>query len=789
MLNAFATSCLFTQNLFELNVATPTFIAKPENDWKNSHSSYQDYVVSKVKSGAYQSVSGNKTAWIAFSDRENNLTFQTPNGANFTKLDFMEKVYIADIKNGWALVFTDDNIVNYPRINKSAQFKGWISIDKLLLWNKCPKNAQNILEKGLIVQDLEKIKGTSNEIKFLSAPSTSSTKRGNAAQLDIPFIMKTERINGEEFFLLSYYSEIVYEGRNQSFTVLGWLSEEHITKWNQRLCIEPASENVSCLKDKRIYPTFFGSLSSARSFFNNPSNKNEAIKDFKETFNTGIRQKGYIMRSPILKAETDNIFNVVVIGSDEAKDIDMDKLKKDLEDAKNKLNNINVIFVIDATSSMKSYFPEIAKALDKIIRKDFSQKVKIGVVVYRNVADGSKEIEYRKVTNNYVEIINFIGSTECKSNGNGYYESFYKGLETALDNNKMDYQISQSNFIIAIGDCGNKDDENKLKEIGNKLNRNNIHFFAYNVAAGDDKAYRRYKNQVTKLLEYSIDNNEYCIAISGSETYQVFKKNKDNCTNIKSADKFGGLRLASDGKVAIGTFNSIITSTVMDFVSSVNEQIEILQDRISSGGKGKINAGGNWNWDNLCEIMTNRGYWTKDDCRKFSQYGGASKLASYAPREVSVCSEVLFDYVLFFSGDELKDLVQVLKKVNPQKNKSQIYDDLETRKKYQDALINLGLSFLGEKENKIREMNFEEFLQKMYGIPVKINNCGITSIKDITNSSIIDAEAFLNFANKFSDKTRKLENILRGTYNESFTMNGKPFYWVPFKDMPGYCAE
>lgn len=767
-----------------------------DNSWKDKYGSYQEYVEARVKSGNYQSYAPNAKAWVVFSDRDKNITYDRPHGSAHSRLSFMQKVYIADIKDGWALVFTDVHFIGDDlKINSSADVKGWLPIEHLLLWNKCPQTAQKILEKGLIIQDLKQISKTdaqnSGQIKYLSAPNESAEAYGDARQLEIPFIMKKVQENGQTYYLLSTISEIDDRGNTQSSIVPGWLPEKFVTPWNQRMCLETAAENVPCLKSSSIYPAIFENLPDAKAFVENPQQGiNRCLKKYDENIRSGQRPHGYILRSPILSNEdaSNIIYRAVGIGTNEEtrQATDVATTNKKLEQLKNKLHNVNIVFVLDATNSMKPYFNEISKALNELLKTDFSHSVRVGIVVYRNEADGAQEIEFRRLTENIGEIANFVDQTECKSKGKGYQESFYKGLETALDMKRMGYEANQSNFIIAVGDCGNKDDDKRQQEIGRKFKDNNIDFFAYNVGIGMDDAYWQYTHQVVKLLRLSIDQNNDCVNLEGKQQdlYRIFAKSGSVCTNNLSKTHFGGARLASDQNIRISAFKSSVKETVKNFVDYTTNQIAYFENLKT----GKLKTDGSWEWDNMAIVLKRRGFSDKE-IKIIRENGAPSKYVGFMPMKADACSETLFNYTLFFSHAELSSLVQELVKINPDKSQTGIEDDKATRAKYQTALITLGRSFLGESEDKVKSMNFDELLQKIYGIPVKINTCRIRSIKDITNPNIVSGTDFRNFASGFYSQTRKLENILNSDYRESFATNGKIYYWIPFNSMPGYCAE
>ena len=107
--------------------------------------SWQEWCEARIKRGDLGENS--KIVWLAYSDRNNNYTYCDPSYNNKTsnKLNFGDRVYIAKIQNGFALVFTDNIVYEFSRGPRSkAKFLGWIPIENLLLWEECPKNKSQI---------------------------------------------------------------------------------------------------------------------------------------------------------------------------------------------------------------------------------------------------------------------------------------------------------------------------------------------------------------------------------------------------------------------------------------------------------------------------------------------------------------------------------------------------------------------------------------------------------------------------------------------------------------------
>jgi hypothetical protein len=445
-----------------IKVFCPDYILNPKGD-----KDWQDMVIKKIKKGDVGN-QDSKTPWSVFSDRENNTTYTSAStsAGKYSSLSFVEKVYVADVQKGFALVYSDENKQSTSgAINSSARCRGWIPVENLILWNQCPKDENQIYKKGVVVYSpsvgSSSIKKNPN---YLLSPSASANQTSNISQdLDILYCIKIVIADNKRYYLLSKEHIFSTRGNSQDRVLLGWLTEDYITEWKNRLLLEPtyATSAVNYYKNKGIYPCIFpedvNGLNNARNFM-----KNETSKDplwVYDKFAAGQRMHSYRMRNPII-ARSSDLFRVATLSTFEQNDDMAEKVadaKQRGEKYKQALDNINVIFVIDATASMKKYYPAVAQVLEKIMKHDFSSNIKVGTVLYKDYKDPDR-IQYKPVTSNINEVIGFINTSKGKlgSVDKDDWEALFLGLETALDKSKMKYSSDQSNFIILIGDAGNQ---------------------------------------------------------------------------------------------------------------------------------------------------------------------------------------------------------------------------------------------------------------------------------------------------------------------------------------------
>ena len=785
--------CLFIQGISlaqtlpkRCQVSLPEYIAntgKVQPDW-TKNLKWQDWAVSKIKRNDFGRA--NTIVWQVYSDRANNNTYKEPDTSSgvFTTLGFMEQFNVAEIKNGFALLYK--TFYTGFDISSDAQCFGWVPVDNLLLWQECPLTHNKIYQKALVVHDpLKHGSIAEKNPPFFFEPDKKSRVNPyqRAKDLEIYFVMKTAEFGSSTYFLLSRSMLI----GNRIEAVYGWISGEYITEWNQRLLIEPsfALDVADYYKRKNLFPSIFTELDEARQLWTNEVVENPLwlYRDFSDK-----RMHQYSMRNPILaRGEiAADIYSVASISSMATQKIDPELLKR-IELLKQAKDNINVIFVVDATSSMKTYFKSVANALSTIMKGDFKYQMKTGIVFYKDYNDDDK-VTYKKLTSRIDEVLSFVDKSQetigtSKAND---YSAMFLGLETAMDTRKMGFDNSQTNFVILIGNAGNRRiDPNNVKWQDNvtKLSKNmfdnRINFLAYQVhnagsVAYDDFAIQigklqkeladKYQNKIkTDILEYKLQTNRL---------YVLSRKGSSDELPVYDSYKY-----ASSGQSeTIEGLQNLIIGNISNFQDFVYKQLTQLEanNATATSGTGYLVE------QKLTEIL--RLYdWNEKDINTYIAYlkeGGVTKFIGYAPVRTNKSPERyrLFDFVLFFSQNELEDLIQQLSKINST-------DIVSDAKAFQDAIVRMGQAMLGQfDEDEIRNMDMDKLLGQIYGIPVSLNLCGL----DIMKIPNMNKDELKDYITVFRYKLDQLKRINSDSnYDGRFQRNGITYYWIPMEDLPG----
>ena len=89
--------------------------------------------------------------WTVYSDRINNFTYEKPGMNKLLRLGFLQKFYVAEIKDNWLHLVYDPDLSLDLKFSSEAISCGWIKMENLLLSEKCIVTPQSRVEKKAII--------------------------------------------------------------------------------------------------------------------------------------------------------------------------------------------------------------------------------------------------------------------------------------------------------------------------------------------------------------------------------------------------------------------------------------------------------------------------------------------------------------------------------------------------------------------------------------------------------------------------------------------------------------
>ena len=738
------------------------------------------------------------TYWKVYSDRANNVTYTSPNNKaeRFATLDLNDELRIAKIQNGYALVYVEQyTAAIYPKINKPVT-KGWVPMDHLLLWSSCPADEKGIYHKALPLVNVDeymkaKSNGTEKDMgKVFDNPMARSNPKKLKASMEFYFVMKEDKESG--MVLLSKRN--ILTGKT-SQVLYGWVNKASYVSWNQRSCLEPNWKNEVAEKfvGQKV-PVYFDKNLSEQCASMPLGRENNLGQEV-----TKYRMYPDEMRYPILDdSNNDNIYKVTAFVAPGSKDGHIQRIRtgedksqiERREKAANLIRTINLIMVIDATSSMKEFYPTVQKIVQEAnsyFSKETGNVVKVGVVLYRDYPDGALCTEFLPMkAPNSAELASFLtnaGKGGTRSVATSATEALYKGVEVALDYQKMGYDPKNSNMMFIIGDCGNDPNDAKclsVEQLVRKAIDVNMQVSAFQVYNPNDTPYKLFRENTNELVK-NIVEAQYEIKKSSNAKIKIFWEPKADGfefkTNLPDEQQFfiGNTRRPKSGeKMELGKLYDIIRASYIQFNTCIearvaaiyNDDIDVFIDENRSAAAEA----------NL--ILWNK-YFGEDVIKKWAQDGLITAKEGYTPQKDK---ETGYDYwqpVIYISNAEYNDLIGKLQPVM-----AAAEEGSEDRRPYVEAMKELIRTLYGNIEEKeMMSMDTRKVMALVAGLNVKSESLKGRSLEQIQDNQVVSQEEFSTMISNFQDKFRKLDRIKNG-YKYSIKVVGDTWYWIPVEDLP-----
>lgn len=754
----------------------------------------------KSKAPTYgQNTTSTNEPWYVYSDRTDNTTYEAPslNATKCGSLDFNEEVIIAQIENGFALVYTEPGIPIYPKITSRAKCKGWVPISNLLLWNTCPANEKGIYNKALIVGNIDKMMKDDPTVGlYFKNPETKAGKANLHSAMRFYFVMKKDPITN--MHLLADYSRV---GGKIKSSLFGWVSPGMYTPWSQRTCLEPnwkkdAMDNLQG-QSIPVGPLVWENAKKKGKPRVNTATKIELGK--KRNHLTNVEALDYrllprTLRYPLLNSDTQpEFYQITAFASNNGNEATVDAAADATDKVQKVLDNmriINLIFVVDGSKNMTNYFKTIQSTITRASGTDYfgrdNRTIRVGFVIYRDKADGKYTTEYlsmRKPTDAKLTAWLKNGGEygfKSSSDDTSDYQALYEGLKVALDAKKMGYSRVQSNLMFVIGDCGNDPNDQSAppqEEIIKKCVENRIQLSSFNVRNIDAGPYQQFRKQMARIVMKNMETQYAQLGPTAKHEYVPLEDGYDFKPGIDPETTFfiGTFRNVETGReMSSKQLYSLFYSTSQRVNETITRQESLLID---------VQRGSDKNTDSRAAsqidekfLVTVLGKTTLDALKKTNFLVA---FTGYTPQK----SEAGINYwqpVIYISHLELIGLLDQLKRVNDEVDKQS--DDREA---YVNAMKALAASMLGDlDEDELLKMKNEDIMDMVTGLNVKTEALSYRLV-DIQNKKKVDQKQYRELTSRFVEQYKKIDAIRQKNYPFSYKdANGETWYWIPAEDLP-----
>lgn len=721
------------------------------------------------------------TTWLVYSAKGNNPLSLRPGPSivpNGKTLQFMQQVAVKQVEGNWLLVAS---LVSKSagKISRDEEL-GWIHASELVLSDFALLNEASIPQKAMVILSLDAIKaGEANQNntarKFYDSPLLNKKdENGKFAQkFEIYFILKetdgavlltkTDKLSG---------SEITIAGN-----VPGWFRRSNITNWDHRVCLELNyidPNAVRAYSGKKIM--VFHSNDNLNAFISSAgSDINNAI------FQLPLENKlpsPYDYRLPIIKNIDENKKQVISIASIPEGQISDGTILPKLEILKEKRSNVNIIFAIDGTGSMKEYYQPVINSITRIIQNNrlinAANTIRFGLIIYRDYADGPREFEFERPTTDYNYIIKKLAQVECSSLNKELPEAQYNGLLKGLD--KMGLQQNQSNVLVLVGDAANKQPDAKgltLNQVVDKLFQYQMSLIGFQVMVGNHPTYVQFSYDMQDYLKKTA--RKYQIPPANVKLEKIETKNSYKLNIISKEGEetplymFGRFTYASNNRpMEVKVLEENVEHAIFEYIEKVETEQALLESVKSSNVQFT---------QTIVDILENGGL-SKPEIDYLIKQKELAKKGYTARRQYNQPTSA-FKPVVFLSHNERLEMVETLKRL---KNAANSSTSTKAKAAFKIAILEQVKKMLGEvSDDNILNKNMDE----IWKIMLAVDFTGSTTIK-LTKLRDLDQLSDADFSDFYQSFAKKADLFSSASYRErSFKMAGQTFYWIPLSDIPG----
>lgn len=730
-------------------------------------------------------VSRNAKFWVVYSDRSDNTTYTAPGGSTkFSSLDFNQQLRIAQIKNGYALVYVEpQEDIEYPLISQYAKCKGWISMKRLLLWHSCLADDVGIYQKALLCVNLDEVDGSDLGNMYYN-PQKKDSFAKLKTDMRFYFVMKRE---GDMALLALTHS---LDGISDE-QLYGWVPTQSYVPWNQRSCLEPNWNHRDVeYFDENSVKIRICEAEDLEQIARPIAFKKHELKLGEKYDRHLYRMDPEELRFPILDYHgSENIYNCSSFGTPggQVEEVSNETVSGTpigyTETELNEMLNINIGIVIDGTSSMETFYPAVQNAI-KEGRKFFGSKykVKVGVVIYRDYGDGEFATEHVPLTPpDNPRLDQFLQSggrygIKSASSDRTLEEAMYHGINTALD--KIGFKPDQSNLLLVVGDCGNDraDDKIKMETLVEKLVEKNVNIMGFQVRNGAEDAFGLFNNQLQQIMKLSLEK-KYSKLAKGDMTVR-FKETKDGykLVNDMNSNLYIGSHSfpLSGQQMQIEKLSSLMQDAIQYCSESVNYQIDLINALRNNAFEPSPNITG----VDLDEqfLIDRLGQDLYDKIKK------SNSLVAFRGYSLKThkSGRPFFKPVVFISSDELNELIERLAPVN-----NAAVAQTNDREPYVKAMKALIQSMVPDiTDERMNAMGYNEVMATAAGLNEAATALKGPSILEIANPQAVSHTEYASLVSDFRRKFQMLQRIKSVPYKYTRIFNGLKYYWLPVEDLP-----
>ena len=465
--------------------------------------------------------------WIVYSDRDDNSFYSNhhSNSTNNKNASFMQGFYVKNTSGGWLHLVDVLDEIDYGWIHSKNLL---LSIYSLKTEGDIEKGTVSIPRKSVILTSIDEARNVGGVLqtqkRYYTSPNRKNRyEKGTPKSFQPLFVFKETGTS----VLLAGSDVLDGSFKTNKSKINGWINVADKTDWDTRVALEDAHSKEAT--EEYSTSKLNGYITQNEITTCVEENLCDSKKSIAQ-FSVGPTRNN-VMRRPVISNIDHNIKKVISVAKDNKGNKVYEAL---LTEAQRLQSNVNIVFVLDATASMRPYYKSIANSLEKVIdnnQKIIKSNLKLGVVVYRDYADGKSAYDVQPLTTDFNKVKKVINSTVCQSKDKDLPEAQFNGLINGIE--EVGFNADESNIIVLIGDCGNHiDDKNgyALNNIIDLYGKYKTNLISFQVKSGADNSFYTFNEDVMDVI-FEVANKK--IEGKGSDLKIKLESKNNNTIKLK----------------------------------------------------------------------------------------------------------------------------------------------------------------------------------------------------------------------------------------------------------------
>ncbi len=554
------------------------------------------------KERAVQDENGSLIRVMIVADGAVARTAPTSSAAAAQTTQYGDALFLADTHKG-----ADGTFHLAGNLGKGGKLDmvGWVRDEDALLRREALKSEHKIFRKAIIVNKWSEAGGRM-ELKTATALNGPGQRANGSAYAKIKelglfqfyYVFKTAPgKDGRAIYLLSE-TPVIPRANRFTENVIGWVDGRRVIEWDTRQAIEFNKSNLA----KRLEDvdpiqvadgvggvSIFEEQKELRAFMDGETElEGKPLKPIAEEDTRHKERWSYeVPRFPLFKAQANdlapefgNILELGYIGDQiyvegGAKGLSSAEVARDqakIREARTSVREINLVFAIDATGSMKRFMAAAAESVVQVAtdienayrdRTEEKPVVRYSVVLYRDYQEEHRKKSYLTkrlpLTESVEQVQEFLlEATDDVQGGGTPPEAVFHGINMAIQ--AADREISNTSsfkIMVVIGDQGNHKEDKRgytVDSIAERLRQSKFDDFAgIHVMTGPTaKNDSGFKDQVRKIAGLLAHDRPLALTHPEQLAPQIVKRAQERVVEMEMSSKALGELAQGVGLAQIG---------------------------------------------------------------------------------------------------------------------------------------------------------------------------------------------------------------------------------------------